>query len=618
MSEEEMVQHLALCLKLDAENKINTKNAFGLHLIDIMHHKIKHSIPDLQSASMSLQASSKIYAGRVDALYKETMQFHNQLQTIVLNKKVVEGRDQDIDGDDDNVDDEPKERRRTTKTKQSYITNEDNVSFKSEATYQNTMPHANYIAIKSAFCASRTAPKLLERLPLENDSCKLACVTALPCFNPLAPVPVVDFSYPAKRKGLIQKIQNVRLNYVESQSGTFCSDVFPPPSFRSPVGAPDMDPPSDDSFVIGSSPVREPQDADVEEIIDKFSVLDITADILVKDLSHAVVDANTVDRNRFPPNSALKRVLNTAEKSKVGKTPVKIRKEKAPREPFFNQQRVVDKAILKKTRRNELTDKDIDQWTMNDITAGSNGIELFSTLFSDNINIDNKRTILCTLQNLMLENTPQYFDGCFCKELQLWNKYGKQRNAQLIRPSSFGVCMNNNESEEIISEHSNFVVQSFQNLSLENSPANSPARSDDYDPGIDNMAPPDAGNMADSFAFENPISNHPSRRSGLFDDDLKSVMVTPPEMAQPITMRFETKPITLSTEKVKNAIWNVVEQAEETLLTELHQKLQKVFYDEFMPLQYVFTTLLILANEKCLLLENDSLGEIKVMKDILE
>ncbi|KAK3096126.1 hypothetical protein FSP39_023492 [Pinctada imbricata] len=53
--------------------KINAKNAFGLHLIDYMSDLVKKKeLDNFQVASTTLDASAKIYAGRVDAIHAET------------------------------------------------------------------------------------------------------------------------------------------------------------------------------------------------------------------------------------------------------------------------------------------------------------------------------------------------------------------------------------------------------------------------------------------------------------------------------------------------------------------------------------------------------------------
>ncbi|VDL18343.1 unnamed protein product [Hymenolepis diminuta] len=66
-------EHYGNCIRLAAENKITYKNAFDLHLIDYMGEMIKkEDFTSFRMASSSLDASAKIYAGRVDAVHQET------------------------------------------------------------------------------------------------------------------------------------------------------------------------------------------------------------------------------------------------------------------------------------------------------------------------------------------------------------------------------------------------------------------------------------------------------------------------------------------------------------------------------------------------------------------
>ncbi|BFY98591.1 hypothetical protein BsWGS_01632 [Bradybaena similaris] len=66
----QLASHYADCIKLSAENKINAKNAFGLHLIDYMTELVKKKeLENFQVASSTLDASVKIYAGRVDFIH---------------------------------------------------------------------------------------------------------------------------------------------------------------------------------------------------------------------------------------------------------------------------------------------------------------------------------------------------------------------------------------------------------------------------------------------------------------------------------------------------------------------------------------------------------------------
>uniref|UniRef100_A0A8C3BJC4 Condensin complex subunit 2 n=1 Tax=Cairina moschata TaxID=8855 RepID=A0A8C3BJC4_CAIMO len=67
--------HYATCIKLFTENKITTKNVFGLHLIDYMTDILKQKDSELMNfkiAAGTLDASAKIYAVRVDVVHADT------------------------------------------------------------------------------------------------------------------------------------------------------------------------------------------------------------------------------------------------------------------------------------------------------------------------------------------------------------------------------------------------------------------------------------------------------------------------------------------------------------------------------------------------------------------
>lgn len=73
----QLAEHYANCMKLSAENKINTKNAFHLQLIDymseMMRNKKSSDMDNFQAASCALDASAKIYAYRVDSVHSDTL-----------------------------------------------------------------------------------------------------------------------------------------------------------------------------------------------------------------------------------------------------------------------------------------------------------------------------------------------------------------------------------------------------------------------------------------------------------------------------------------------------------------------------------------------------------------
>ncbi|XP_017307473.1 condensin complex subunit 2 isoform X1 [Ictalurus punctatus] len=73
LSSAQISEHYSTCIKLSTENKITTKNAFGLHLIDYMADILKEKDSELnfKVAAGTLDASTKIYAVRVDAVHAD-------------------------------------------------------------------------------------------------------------------------------------------------------------------------------------------------------------------------------------------------------------------------------------------------------------------------------------------------------------------------------------------------------------------------------------------------------------------------------------------------------------------------------------------------------------------
>lgn len=82
MSAPEITKHISDCIKLNTENKINTKNAFNLEMIDFMTYMISKkdaNMTNLQVASTSLDVSTKIYGFRVDSIHTEIMKMSGGL-----------------------------------------------------------------------------------------------------------------------------------------------------------------------------------------------------------------------------------------------------------------------------------------------------------------------------------------------------------------------------------------------------------------------------------------------------------------------------------------------------------------------------------------------------------
>ncbi|KAM9313414.1 condensin complex subunit 2 [Gastrophryne carolinensis] len=74
LTNNQISDHYSTCIKLSQENRITTKNAFGLHLIDYMSDILKEKDSELTNfkvAAGTLDASAKIYAVRVDAVHAD-------------------------------------------------------------------------------------------------------------------------------------------------------------------------------------------------------------------------------------------------------------------------------------------------------------------------------------------------------------------------------------------------------------------------------------------------------------------------------------------------------------------------------------------------------------------
>ncbi|NXG11588.1 CND2 protein, partial [Sakesphorus luctuosus] len=74
-SNAQISEHYGTCIRLSTENKITTKNAFGLHLIDYMTEILKQKNSELTNfkvAAGTLDASAKIYSVRVDMVHADT------------------------------------------------------------------------------------------------------------------------------------------------------------------------------------------------------------------------------------------------------------------------------------------------------------------------------------------------------------------------------------------------------------------------------------------------------------------------------------------------------------------------------------------------------------------
>ncbi|GFU29109.1 condensin complex subunit 2 [Nephila pilipes] len=602
MTEKEMHQHLEHCMKLAAENKINMKNAFGLHLISIMQNLVKQKeSTDLTLASLSLQASSKIYASRIEALYKETFQFHGHLQTIVVGGKTgtIAADDEDALNEDGNYND-ANERKPQKKKLKSYLCSEESISVSGNQTSNFALkPHENFELIKSAFSATRTTKKLLDSLQVECDSCKISCGTSSKCFKLKEPTSKpITFCLTKQIKGKLAALENLNIQSTEHESSESIDKT------------PDMfgDVTSWGSACIGGSDsYMENNGNELDVMIDRFSVLDITADTFARDISQAITKGNIIDEQLLPPQSTLKKVLRTTEK-KVRKSDKKTKREKKPREPFFVSDQIVDNSLFAPGKKITLTSSAISDWNLNETTVLCTGHDKFFSELATESEISEMKNQLfgMSFYSVISEMEPYYnLKNLFFKREKLWKRFWKLHSPQhvtfssgvKIRPSSFGTIRGPETENNAFAENED-LVQSFRDMSIH----------DFIDENSVDDGPLDLPSIR-----EEEISSNVNNRSGFFEDDIQLMMVAPPELVKPLNVRFHQKPLTIDSDRLKTCMWGVISSnltqnaADSVLFSEVCVEVQKQYKpdkNEHIPQQLSFVVLLILANQKDLYLEN--------------
>lgn len=157
MSSSQMAERIAECIKLNAENKINLKNAFRLEMIDFMTYMIKKkdaNMTNLQVASTSLDVSTKIYGFRVDGVHMDILKLVGGLDKHDAGKQLEENEP----GEENRVKAQsPKKKRKVKRifataealrtkieTEKPLLTTMESDSQTTDRLYQVTLPnHAN-------------------------------------------------------------------------------------------------------------------------------------------------------------------------------------------------------------------------------------------------------------------------------------------------------------------------------------------------------------------------------------------------------------------------------------------------------------------------------------------
>ncbi|XP_068461406.1 condensin complex subunit 2 [Clinocottus analis] len=170
LSNAQISEHYSTCIKLSTENKITTKNAFGLHLIDYMADILKQKDSELTNfkvAAGTLDASTKIYAVRVDAVHADAYKVLGG-----LGAETKPGDDhgpKEDDGDEGEVTaKQPKKKRPPKRTVEQNLSN-----INSAESERKCEVDPMFQRMASSFDESSTAGVFLSVLFSENSRCEL-------------------------------------------------------------------------------------------------------------------------------------------------------------------------------------------------------------------------------------------------------------------------------------------------------------------------------------------------------------------------------------------------------------------------------------------------------------
>uniref|UniRef100_A0A7N6ALQ7 Condensin complex subunit 2 n=1 Tax=Anabas testudineus TaxID=64144 RepID=A0A7N6ALQ7_ANATE len=170
LSNAQISEHYSTCIKLSTENKITTKNAFGLHLIDYMADILKQKDSELTNfkvAAGTLDASTKIYAVRVDAVHADAYRVLGGLGGETKPGEEEDGGDEGVAGGDVAAK-QPKKKRPPKRTVEQNLSN---INCTDSERKCEVDPMFQRMA--SSFDESSTAGVFLSVLFSENSRCEL-------------------------------------------------------------------------------------------------------------------------------------------------------------------------------------------------------------------------------------------------------------------------------------------------------------------------------------------------------------------------------------------------------------------------------------------------------------
>lgn len=160
LTDVQLAEHYASCIRLANENKITTKNAFQLHLIDHLRKVLiaKDGTTNFITAGCTLDASAKIYAHRVDYVHAEAFHIAGELGLASrFRKRIMKGRREAVgeDADPDNPQAPAKgAQKKPRRRANTLVRNEKTISVQKVETGKPVDPLEEYVRANSTYGTS--------------------------------------------------------------------------------------------------------------------------------------------------------------------------------------------------------------------------------------------------------------------------------------------------------------------------------------------------------------------------------------------------------------------------------------------------------------------------------
>uniref|UniRef100_A0A669DU18 Condensin complex subunit 2 n=1 Tax=Oreochromis niloticus TaxID=8128 RepID=A0A669DU18_ORENI len=215
LSNAQISEHYSTCIKLSTENKITTKNAFGLHLIDYMADILKQKDSELTNfkvAAGTLDASTKIYAVRVDAVHADAYRVLGGLGAETKPGEEEDGDDAGLAGGEVTAK-QPKKKRPPKKTVEQNLSN-----INSAESERRCEVDPMFQRMASSFDESSTAGVFLSVLFSESSRCELlfpshmTLLQSRPAYSPPPPQGVPASPFMGKMK-VLRNVKSCRFEF---------------------------------------------------------------------------------------------------------------------------------------------------------------------------------------------------------------------------------------------------------------------------------------------------------------------------------------------------------------------------------------------------------------------